>query len=228
MKSARVSASSSSLASSSRKPASENSGVRSSCEALAMNSARARSSEASCTRMRSNVRASWPSSSGSVSTIGVVELAVRDPRGRGVEPADAPREERREAVAEHEREDGRDRARDQHALAHDAHRRQLVAQRRASAGRPRTARAGRRPRRRAGRRASPCRFAMHRQARSCVHSGYCARAFVASRSSRDVDAEAAARRVRVGDEPEVVAAAAGRRRPARRRAAAPPPRPTAW
>ena len=36
-----------------------------------MNSARARSSEASRTRIRSNVRASCPSSSGSVSTIGV-------------------------------------------------------------------------------------------------------------------------------------------------------------
>ena len=67
-KSSRVSGStSSSPVSSSRKPASENSGVRSSCDALAMNSARARSSEASRRRISSNARASWPSSSGPAS-----------------------------------------------------------------------------------------------------------------------------------------------------------------
>ena len=49
--------------SSSRKPPSEKSGVRSSCDALAMNSRRASSSWASRSRIRSKARASWPSSS---------------------------------------------------------------------------------------------------------------------------------------------------------------------
>ena len=44
-------------------------------------------------RMRSNVRASWPSSSGSVSTIGSSNRPVGDPRGRPVEPVDPPRED---------------------------------------------------------------------------------------------------------------------------------------
>ena len=62
--------SSSSSASSSRNPASENSGVRSSCEALATNSFRALSSCASWIRIRSNEAASWPSSSAPSSTTG--------------------------------------------------------------------------------------------------------------------------------------------------------------
>ena len=43
-------------------------GVRGSCDAFAMNSRRARSSVASCSRMRSNARASSPSSSALEST----------------------------------------------------------------------------------------------------------------------------------------------------------------
>ena len=58
-------------------PASEKSGVRSSCEALAMNSPRARSSEASRSRICSKARASWPSSSGAVSDDRLVEAARR-------------------------------------------------------------------------------------------------------------------------------------------------------
>ena len=66
----RVASSTSSSAISSRKPPSENSGVRSSCEALAMNSLRARSSLPSRPRMRSNASARSPSSSLPVSTTG--------------------------------------------------------------------------------------------------------------------------------------------------------------
>ena len=60
---ARVSSSRSSSASSSRKPPSEKIGVRSSCEADAMNCLRARSSRASWCCMSSKAAASWPSSS---------------------------------------------------------------------------------------------------------------------------------------------------------------------
>ena len=82
----RVSSSRSSSSISSRKPARENSGVRSSCDALATNSLRAVSSCASWTRMRSNAAASWPSSSSPVSAIGsskwpsAIRLAARSSR----------------------------------------------------------------------------------------------------------------------------------------------------
>ena len=52
------------------KPPSAKSGVRSSCEAVATNARRAESSRESWTRMRSNVRASSPSSSSPVSVTG--------------------------------------------------------------------------------------------------------------------------------------------------------------
>ena len=90
--------------SSSRNPASEKSGVRSSCEAFAMNSPRARSSVASCSRIRSKARASWPSSSGASIDDRLVEAAVGDPLGRSLEPPDPAREQGREDVAEHDRE----------------------------------------------------------------------------------------------------------------------------
>ena len=83
---ARVSSSRSSSAISSRKPASENSGVRSSCDAFATNSLRAVSSCASWTRMRSNAAASSPSSSPPRSTTGssnspcAMRLAARSRR----------------------------------------------------------------------------------------------------------------------------------------------------
>ena len=66
----RVSSSRSSSASSSRKPPREKIGVRSSCDALAMNCLRARSSRASCACMSSNAAASRPSSSSESARIG--------------------------------------------------------------------------------------------------------------------------------------------------------------
>ena len=68
---ARVSSSSSSSSSSSRKPPSEKIGVRSSCEAEAMNCLRAVSSRASWRCMSSNAAASWPSSSSESAWIGL-------------------------------------------------------------------------------------------------------------------------------------------------------------
>ena len=69
-KPARVSSSRSSSAISSRKPAREKSGVRSSCEAFATNSLRAVSSCESWMRISSNAIASSPSSSSPRSTTG--------------------------------------------------------------------------------------------------------------------------------------------------------------
>ena len=66
----RVASSRSSSAISSRKPPSEKSGVRSSCDAFAMNSRRARSRFSSRWRIRSNAAASSPSSSRPASTTG--------------------------------------------------------------------------------------------------------------------------------------------------------------
>ena len=77
----RVSSSSSSSASSSRKPPSEKIGVRSSCEAVAMNCLRAESSWASWRCMSSNAAASWPSSSSESTGMRVGEVAARRPRG---------------------------------------------------------------------------------------------------------------------------------------------------
>ena len=84
---------------------SEKSGVRSSCEALAMNSPRARSRFASRRRIRSNARASWPTSSMPWSTTGSSKLPLGDPLGRRLEPPDPAREQARAGVAEEHRED---------------------------------------------------------------------------------------------------------------------------
>ena len=69
--SARASGSGSSSSSSSTNPESEKIGVRSSCDALAMNSLRALSSTASRFCISLNVIASWPTSSLESTGIGV-------------------------------------------------------------------------------------------------------------------------------------------------------------
>ena len=116
-------------ASSSRKPPRENSGVRSSCDALAMNSRRACSSPARRRRMRSKARASWPSSSGLESSIGLVELAARDPLGSPLEAADAAGEDARAAEAEQESGDERDHCGDQNPVLDEGDGRQRVLER---------------------------------------------------------------------------------------------------
>ena len=93
----RVASSRSSSRKSSRKPPSEKIGVRSSCEALAMNSRRASSRRASRRRIRSKAAASSPSSSRPRSSTGCVEIAGGDPLGGAFQPANPAREHRRGA-----------------------------------------------------------------------------------------------------------------------------------
>ena len=156
--SARVSSSSSSSVISSRNPPREKSGVRSSCEALAMNSLRATSSWASWTRIASKPRASSPSSSLPGSTTG---SSKRPPAIRSAAPlqtADPAGVHRGGAVAEHQRDDQRDRRRRQDPPLDDRNGRLLVLERgrgeKRSAPRPRV---GTRPRRSSVRFASPSR-----------------------------------------------------------------------
>ena len=80
--------------------------------------------------MRSNARASCPSSSGAASDDRLVEAAVRDPLRRHLEPPDPAGEERREQVAENDRECGRDRRGDDHAATDDLDRLEIVVERR--------------------------------------------------------------------------------------------------
>ena len=128
--SSRVSSSRSSSASSSRNPPSENSGVRSSCEALATNSFRALSSCASWTRIRSNATASCPISSSPRSTIGAPKsppairsaaVSRRRTRCASMPAAVSPR-----TSASSEREGGRE----QQAALDEPDRRQRVRERR--------------------------------------------------------------------------------------------------
>ena len=136
--------------SSSRKPPSEKSGVRSSCEAFAMNSPRARSRYESRSRMRSNERASWPSSSEPWSTTGSSKLpaAIRS-------AACSSRRIRRDedARAARSRAGPRRRSRSRRPRRRGAARpRRPAAGRAATTGAaPPTRRSGRRPRRRSGR-----------------------------------------------------------------------------
>ena len=115
--SARASGSGSSSSSSSTNPPSEKIGVRSSCEALAMNCLRALSSSARRRCMSLKVRASWPSSSEESTGIG-----AKSPRATlwaaAIEAAEAPRDRPRGPEPGQQREGQRDRAGD-HDLALD-------------------------------------------------------------------------------------------------------------
>ena len=128
--SSRVASSMSSSSISSRNPPSEKSGVRSSCDALAMNSLRARSSRARRRRMWSKARASWPISSWPWSTIGSsnVPPAMRSAArsSRRIRPREQPGGE----VPDDEHEREHDAARDQQPLPRDADRAEGVGERR--------------------------------------------------------------------------------------------------
>ena len=91
-------------ASSSRNPPSEKIGVRSSCDAVAMNRLRAVSSWPSWRCMSSSATASWPSSSSLSTDEPPGEVAARDAARGALEPLDAPRQAARDDVAGDERE----------------------------------------------------------------------------------------------------------------------------
>ena len=93
-----------------------------------MNSPRARSSEASRRRIRSNARASWPTSSSRAIDDRLVEVPGRDPLGCLLEPPQAPREQARAGVPDEDGEQGRDAARDEQPAPHDADGLELRAQ----------------------------------------------------------------------------------------------------
>ena len=141
---------------SSRKPPSENSGVRSSCDAFATNSFRAVSSWASWTRIRSNAAASSPSSSSPSSTTGssnlpsAIRFAARSSRRirRACTAAAALPEDRRDQQ--------RHARRVEEPALHDADGRELVLDRDdEEEDVPRREQAAPRPARTAGRRVRP-------------------------------------------------------------------------
>ena len=103
MNARRVSSSRSSSSSSSRKPPSENSGVRSSCDAVAMNRLRAESSWASWPCMSSSAWERLPSSS-SYSGKRVGEVAARHAPRALLQRLDAPRDPAGDDRARDERE----------------------------------------------------------------------------------------------------------------------------
>jgi hypothetical protein len=105
--------------------------VRSSCEALAMNSPRARSRSARRRRIRSNERASWPSSSEPIGHR-LAEVAGRDPVRRLLEAPDPAREHAGADVAEQRCEGEREPAGHEHAPAHDRHGLELLVERQAN------------------------------------------------------------------------------------------------
>ena len=109
--SARVSSSSSSSWSSSTNPPSEKIGVRSSCEAFAMNSLRAWSSRASLRCISLKATRELAELVLGVDRDRVGEVARRDLAGRALEALDAPREHARRVVAARHRDDQRDHAR---------------------------------------------------------------------------------------------------------------------
>ena len=125
----RVVSSRSSSARSSRKPARENSGVRSSCEALATNSLRARSSCASWTRMRSNEAGQLADLVRSVVDDRLVERPLRDPVGRALQPAEPARVDRGDREAEHDGDQQRDDGRVEQPPLDERDRRELVGER---------------------------------------------------------------------------------------------------
>ncbi len=102
--------------------------MRSSCEAFAMNSRRAWSSAASRSRIRSKVRASWPTSSVPWSTIGSSNSPGRDPLGRGLEPPQAAGEQQSAEISDRKRRDERKRARHQQPVADEIDRLQRLVQ----------------------------------------------------------------------------------------------------
>ena len=93
------------------KPPSEKIGVRSSCEAEAMNCFRAVSSRASCLCMSSNAAASWPISSSESAWIGLEKSPAATFRAAALEPLDPRREDARDEVARERGEHERDRRR---------------------------------------------------------------------------------------------------------------------
>ena len=112
-----MSSSRSSSASSSRKPPSEKIGVRSSCDAAAMNCLRARSNRASCACMSSNAAASRPSSSTESARMGWEKSPDGHLARRPLEPLDAQRQRARHQIAGQHGDHQRDAAGDQDLAA---------------------------------------------------------------------------------------------------------------
>ena len=112
---ARRRSSRSSSAISSRKPPSEKSGVRSSCEALAMNSRRARSRSASRSRIVVERARELADFVPHRSTHRLLEVTCSDAPCRGFEPAEAPREAAGRQRAGERGDAQRDEARDEQA-----------------------------------------------------------------------------------------------------------------
>ena len=100
------------------KPASEKIGVRSSCEAVAMNSLRATSTLRSWYCISLKVSVSWPSSSWSHGER-LHEAPARHVAGGAFEPAHAPSEPRGHEIAAEERDQERGAGRDENAVAHE-------------------------------------------------------------------------------------------------------------
>ena len=148
----RVSSSRSSSASSSRKPPSEKIGVRSSCEALAMNCLRARSSRASCVLHVVERGRQPPELVVGVGPDRLREVAGGDLARRALEPLHARAQRPRDEVAGEDRDHERDAAGDQHLAADQLDVVLHVGQR---VDEHRDVRAARRSRRRSPRRRSP-------------------------------------------------------------------------
>ena len=118
----RVSSSRSSSWSSSTNPASEKIGVRSSCDAVAMNSLRATSTCRSCACIWLKVRVSWPSSSLESTGSGIDEAPVGDLVGGQLQPAHAPCQRLRHEEGTRHRQGERHARGHQHAVAHQVDR----------------------------------------------------------------------------------------------------------
>ena len=136
--------------------------MRSSCEALAMNSRRAWSS---CGQPQAHAverPRELADLVGPVVGDRLVELARGDPLRRRLEPAQPPREQPRARVPDRERDDERERAADQEPFPRDAHGRQRLVQRATRRAAPTTFPApAQPPRRSAHRRAWSCRRCRH-------------------------------------------------------------------
>ena len=115
----RVSGSRSSSSSSSTNPPSEKIGVRSSCDAVAMNFLRASSSCLSWRCIWLKAIASCPSSSLESTCDRVVEVARRHLLGRELQPLDALAQRPRDEVAADQRQQQRDPAGDEDLVPHD-------------------------------------------------------------------------------------------------------------